>query len=229
MMFGWPDKPTKVEPKYVHGGDNPARIFEIGKYQVTVPDDPEATVTYHVPHYRHGQSDPRTTFPNMEVSDGEVRFPVEDLVPVILSRLDPVDLARALWQNEDVKAEFMSCLTERWSEGGIGDADRRKFLASIKEAIHSKALDAFAYTAQKLERAFGQKWFFYHEIHRVNDGLREAGFEDRDGNPIRLRHEDSDPAFRIGGEHWNDAREHWRAEAARMFAIPADETEQVSA
>lgn len=222
-MFDWPNRPTKVEAQHRITGDNPRRVFQIGKYRVEVPDDPEADATYHVPSYGRGEpTEPRAHFPNMEVRDGEMRIPLEDFAAAVLSRVEPTEIAVALWQDADVRAEFMDALTRRWNERGIDDGDRRKFLAGIKEAIHSKALDEFAYTAQKLERAFGAKWFFYHEVNSVNQRLHEAGYEDREGNPIRLRHEDSDPVFKISGANWNEAREHWRQEAEKMIAAPAE-------
>lgn len=222
-MFGWNDRATKAQEKHRIGGDNPARVISIGygEYEVTIPDDPEADVTYRRPDYRN--SDPRQTFPNMEVRDGEMRIPLDDIVASVLARVEPKEIAIALWGNREVRDEFIDALVTRYSERNVGDVDRRKFLKGVNEAIHSAAIDAFAYTAQKLEHAFGRKWFFYHEINRVNDALHASGYQDAEGNSILLRHEDRDPRFKIGGDDWNEARSHWRQEALRLFSMPADE------
>lgn len=220
-MFGWSDRPTKADVKYLIGGETPGRVVTIGygQYEVTIPDDTEADVTYRKPHYSSG--DPRQTFPNMGVRDGEMRIPLDDIVSAVLARVEPTEIAVALWANDDVRAEFMDALTTRYSERNIGDGDRRAFLHGVKEAVHSKALDRFAAAAAKLEYEFGRKWFFYHEVNRINDWLREREYTDRDGNTLQLHHEDSDGAFKIGGASWNEARDHWRDEALRLFPAQA--------
>ncbi len=216
-MFGWNDKPTRAEARHTIGGDNPARVVTVGygQYEVTIPNDPEADVTYRKPYGVTG--DPRQTFPNMEVRDGEMRIPLEDIVSSILARVDPTEIAVALWANEEVRNEFMDAMVTRYSERNIGDADRRKFLTGVKEAVHSKALDRFGGKAAELEYQFGRKWFFYHQVNQINDWLREGEYKDRDGNTLQLRHEDADAVFKISGASWHEAREHWRQEALRLF------------
>ena len=205
-MYGWNDAPTKADGNSTVNG-NP--VYQIGKYDVTV--HPDKSVTYKQ-RWTHS-TDPRATFPNMEVADGEIRIPVTDLVGLILSRLDPVDLARALWTDDGVKEAFMDCLVHRYNEQGIDDADRRKFLSGVKEAVHSKALDALGSTMASLEYDVSKRSFFYHEINRINDWLHEQGYE------VRLKHEDNDPDFKIGGTHWNEARTYWREEVAKRFEV----------
>ena len=216
-MFGWNDKPTRAEVRHIIGGENPARVVTVGygQYEVTIPNDPEADVTYRKPYGTVG--DPRQTFPNMEVRDGEMRIPLDDIVSSILARVEPTEIAVALWADDGVRNEFIDAMVTRYSEQNIGDSDRRKFLKGVKEAVHSKALDSFAGAASKLEYEFSRKWFFYHEVSRINDWLREMEYTDRDGKPLQLRHEDSDGAFKIGGATWNESRDHWRDEASRMF------------
>lgn len=206
-MYGWNEAPTKAESTMTVN-DEP--VYDIGRYQVTIHKN--GTVTYRT-KYGH-TTDPRATLPNMEISDGEIRIPATDLVGLILSRLDPVDLARALWTDAEVKEAFMECLVHRYNEQGIDDADRRKFLAEVKEAVHSKALDGLASTMASLEYDVSKRSFFYHEVNRINDWLREQGHD------VRLKHDDNDPDFKIGGRHWNEARQHWRDEVVKRFEGP---------
>lgn len=166
-LLNWQDRPTKAEVKH-HISDGEAitaTVYEIGRYVVTVsgPDAPE--VTYRTSR-DHMQADPRKAFPSMEVEDGVLRIPVEDFVPLILSRLEPLEIAQALWQEDGVKSEFMDCLAPCYSRGGIGDDDRRRFLAKIKEAIHSKALDRVASAAQALEHRA-------HQVYQLERWARE--------------------------------------------------------
>lgn len=225
-MFGWSDRPTKVEVRHFIGGDNPAAVFMVGQYEITarganIEPGVELQISYTIPS-RHQEARVSATFPNIEVRDGAMVLPIEDIVEAILARVQPAEIAVALWGDSEVREQFIYALTTRWSKLNVNDADRRKVLAEIKEAIHSKALDAFAYTAQKLEHSFGKKWFFYHEINRVNEWLHQHEIKDADGGTIRLRHEDSDPVFKISGEGWHEAREHWREEAAKLFGSPED-------
>jgi hypothetical protein len=217
MTFGWNEKPTKASPKRYLGGDNPAAVYEIGGYEVTVRHADDVT-TKHL--FRHG-ADPRQTLPNMEIADGEIRIPVTDLVPLVLTRLDPVELARALWQDDDVKESFMDCLATRWSEEGIGDVDRRKFLLRVKEAVHSKAVDDLAETMRKLEFDVGRRFNMFDQIKGINAYLRDLDICRSDGTLLQVQ---TDAAaggtFSIGGTVWEEARDHWRSEVRERFTGP---------
>lgn len=241
MSWGWNERPTKADVKYLISGDAPKVVYKVGQYEVTVPGD-EQEVTYCVPHQRG--HDPREIFPNMDVRDGELRLPITDLVDTILSRIEPVELARALWQNDEVKAEFMSCLTTRYNESGIGGGDRRKFIAEVKEAIHDKALDTLASTMAKLEYEMDRRANHYHEINRINDTLREkdvkVGRSRKDDagewftEMVPLQFDQLDRSIKneesgftrgeleIGGKAWEEARAFWRAEVVKRFPAPAE-------
>ncbi len=240
MSWGWNERATKAEVKHLIGGDTPAVVYNIGRYEVTVPGE-EVAVTYCTPS--HQTTDPRKTFPNMEVADGELRLPVTDLVDVVLSRLRPVELASALWQNDEVKSEFMSCLATRWSQMGLDDPDRRKFLADVKEAIHDTALDRLASTMAKLEYEMNRRSHHYQEIQRINDKLRELDVKVMRGRtneagewvtePVLLQFDQLDRSTKkeesgftrgeleVGGKSWEEARAFWRAEVAKRFVVPA--------
>jgi hypothetical protein len=226
-MFGWNDRPTKAELKHRIGGDSPARVVAVGygHYEVTIPDDPEADVTYKKPYYRTG--DPRSVFPGMEVRDGELRLPLEDITSIILSRVQPAEVAVALWQDDEVKAEFMDALCKRWSERGLGDEDRRKFLSDIKEAVHDEALDKLASAMSSLEYAIAKNYYLHSQIRAINDTLEHYGVTrpprgDEEGpQPLRIKDESQVGEFKIAGTAWNEARDYWRREVLRQFPRPA--------
>lgn len=69
-MFGWNDRATTAEVKYRIGGEKPGRVVSVGwgTYEVTVPDDPNADVTYRGPH--HTNRDPR---PELTVAPDRAR------------------------------------------------------------------------------------------------------------------------------------------------------------
>ena len=228
-MFGWNEKPTVAEVKYRLGGETPARVVTIGygSYEVTIPDNPDADVTYKKP--RHTYGDPRTAFPNMEVTDGVMRIPLDDIVSAILARVKPVDIAVSLWADEEVREQFIYAMGERYSSSNIGDKDRRKFLSEVKEAIHSKALDRLAGAMAKLEYTHSGKFSVWREVDRINNTLEHYGVTrpprgDEDGpQPLRISDPTRDGQFSIGGEVWNEARDYWRDEVARLFPASMEE------
>jgi hypothetical protein len=245
MSYGWHEHPTKAAVKHFVGGDEPRVVYAIGQYEVTVPGA-EVAITYRVPS--HASADPRQSFPNMEVRDGEIRLPVVDLVSEVLSRLDPIELAQALWQNDEVKAAFVDCMVERYSQQGVDDADRRKVLLGLKETVHSVALDKLASAAASMEYAVTREANHYDEVRRINETLRAYDFKvnrvvyDDQGKStgtgdVLLQFDDRErrektPAggwtfgqFEIGGRVWNEARDHWRETVVKHFPAPKADPE----
>lgn len=226
-MFNWNDRPTKAEVKHYIGGDKPARVLTIGQYEITVPaDDPEADITYTVPS-RFRDSDPRGAFPNMEVRDGEMRIPLDDIVSAILARVEPVEVAVALWANDEVRDEFVSAMVERYSQMNVGDPDRRKVLDGLQEAVHSKALDTLSSKMASLEYSVSKRSYLHSEIDRINETLayyevtRPPRGDEVGPQPLRIKGEQQVPEFAITGIAWNRAQAFWRAEVLRQFPMPA--------
>lgn len=241
MTWNWNERPSKAAVKYLLGGDDPRVVYAIGKYEVTVPGK-EREITYRVPS--HSPTDPRQTMPNMEITDGEIRIPVTDLVSEVLSRLDPVELAQALWQNVDVRSEFIECMVSRYSQMGINDPDRRAVLRGLKEAVHSAALDRLANRAAAAEFDVSRCAGHWEEIRRINHVLRDLNVTVKrtiwkDGQPagtedVLLQFNDRDRAqknedgtwtrgvFEVGGQAWNEAREFWRQKVLEEFPGPAE-------
>ena len=224
MMYGWNSSPTKAqETTRLNNADGTHRatVYNVAGYDVVVAVDGGVTYAYRA----HSTSDPIQTFPNMEIRDGEMRLPITDIVGEILKRIDPCDLAQALWtESETAREKFMDALAFRWSREGVDDGDRRKFIDKVKNAVHEKALDRLADKMALLEYAISKRSYFYHEVNQVNEYLRNANCRNSDGTLIQLTHEDNDPDFRINGKHWNGARAFWRDEVLRQFPIPADPT-----
>lgn len=231
-MFGWSDRPTKAEVKY---STDVSRTYSIGwgQFEVTVPNDPEGDVTYCSSRFRWGATDPRQTFPNMEVRDGEMRLPLDDLVGAILDRVEPAEIAIALWANDDVRKEFMDALVTRYNERNIGDEDRRTFLAGIKEAVHDKALDKLADAMSSLEYAIAKNYYLHSEIDKINSTLahyevtRPPRGDEEGPQPLRIKSESQVGEFKIAGTAWNEARDFWRSEVRRQFPMPARQSEAV--
>jgi hypothetical protein len=227
-MYGWNEKPAKADVAHLIGGDNPATVYEVGSYEVTVPGE-ECGITYRH-KYRH-TSDPAATLPNMMISDGEIRIPITDLVGEVLKRLEPAELAKALWTNEEVRAEFIEALSYRYMFEGVEDKDRREFLRKVKEQVHSVAMDRLAEVMATQEYAAREKAHYYNRVNHfqywwgaVQETLRkwpEALEAVRFGHGAAFKPlTEDDPDFRIGGKHWNEARDFWRDEVLKQFPKP---------
>jgi hypothetical protein len=244
-MYGWNERSTKAKLKHFAGGDQPRAVFEIGEYEVEIgttvsgKDEhgsdryAEPAVTYRS-KYRH-TTDPRATLPGLEISDGQIRIELTDLVGLVLSRLEPADLARALWSDSNVRDEFMRCLSERYASDDFDDGDRRKFLAAVKETVHQATVDKLASIMSTKEFDVCRYLHAGHEINRINQVLTRLDVRvpsetspegvllqfDRLDNSVKL----PDGNFKRGdlevsGRAWNESREFWRKEVLKQFPMP---------
>lgn len=232
-MYGWDQAPTKLEAKHLIGGDKPAAVFDLGSYEITIAGE-EPQVTYRH-KYRRESTDPRCTLPNMDIDDGEIRIPITDLVGEVLSRLEPADLARALWSEQSVRDEFTKAMTSRYMEGGVEDADRRKLLHGIQREVHSTKLDQLAdlmatqeYAARETAHRQRAQYLFSYWIKAVEETLSSRYPEALEA--LRAGHgfgevfiqDPEQKDFSIGGKHWNEARDYWRAEVLKQFPHPPE-------
>ena len=212
MTFSFTDRPAKLQPKHILGGERGAKVYAVGRHTVTVYDDGE--VTCQQDRY---EGDPRRTLPNLEIIDGQIRIAMEDLIDEILARIEPEELAVSLWANDEVKDRFMDALSERFSQGNVGDADRRKFLDKVKEQVHDKALDGLTAAMAKMEYTISTGWSCWREVDACNEWLAYNDIRDADGNPYRLKNPSFNDQFKIGGPTWNEARDHWRHEIRQQL------------
>jgi hypothetical protein len=185
--------------------------------------------------HRGVNGDPRSTLPNMEICDGALVIPIADIVDEIIARADPVDLAEALWQNSEVRARFVECMSERYTEAGVDDEDRRSLLAKVGAVVHGQALDKLADAMVGLERDAVRRAAYWQQVRGVNDTLRNhdvrvsRSVKNDDGTwgtELVLLQMQLDPeAENIPGRAWNEAREFWRKEVLRQFPMPAEDAQ----
>lgn len=231
-MYGWSTRPTKVEIKNFVNGD---AVFDVGRYRVTAPGlAADAAVTYVTEN--RSSADPRRTFPNMAVEDGVLKIHVEDIVDEMLTRLEPVDLVRQLWQNADVREAFMECLVETYMDGSMSDADRRSFLQKIRETIHTQAITKLSERFRDSEYALSKSVYYWEQVQRANQTIARAEESVRQalGQPTerpaseqteifhlpRIRDDGQDPLTKIGGTAWCECRDWWRARVSELFPGP---------
>lgn len=229
-------KRPAATPAYTDGNTGEDVYVEYRAYstfEYRVPAGTPVTREHKSRNYRTTNSDPRSTFPNMEVTDGSLVIPITDIVDEIVARAEPVDLALALWQHDEVRAHFIECAAERYSQGGVGDGDRRLFLAKVQHVVHSVALDKLADAMTGIERETIRKSAYYQEVARINDTLRNLDIkvsrsvkndDGTWGSELVLLQMRVDPdAEMVSGKGWQEAREFWRKEVLRQFPLPAQE------
>lgn len=187
---------------------------------------------------RHGASGSM----RVEVGDGELRFPLEDLVPLVLERLDISELAQMIMGNEEARRAILTSLAAYYNDHYIEDADRRFWIAKVQAAIHSKKLDEIAFAMARIENGVAQMGYdamrdiaFGNVLsYLVADLMRFLGCEWRQaqeiGDALARRHDALPPdkglvdfrpyvnALGSGANAWNDARDHWRAQVEVLFA-----------
>lgn len=217
--MSWMDREAHAEPRSYNGGDDPAAVYTIGRYEVTVygatPQNP-ARVTYR--SNRYNKTEPRATLPNMAIDDGEIRIPITDLVDEVLARVTPAGLCEAMWSEKSVRDAFCDALCRRYNEVGVVDEDRRKVIAGIKDAIHNKACDELLTAMSLIEYEVARGAHFYDQVYRINTELQRLDVRDAHGVPWRINL--NDKIVTVGGQAWTEAREHWRQEIIKRFPAP---------
>jgi hypothetical protein len=246
----WGNRASLKEPDIAPEGE---RVFNVGGYSITVPDDREQPAKVASLYNRWGASE--NPMPNMSFSEGEMRIPVEDFVDLILRRVPAEELAEGLWHDPVVRERFIYCMVNRWA-GAVEDEDRRKVLDGIQVQIHAKAIDHAIERLNAIEsnlraatqrsRWEGIQYGHYTGIYeRYKDALlelREAGKIDDDGYRRRLElqttpdalkkyaMDEADPVVKEStGPSWYESRDFWRAKLAEAFPEPINEVPAVTA
>jgi len=238
----WGNRANNQMPSATVNGD---RVFSVGGYTITVPDDHDQPAKVASQYRSWGRSE--NPMPNMSFSDGEMRIPVEDFADLILRRVPAAELAEGLWREDEVRERFIECMAERWGSDGITDEDRRALLNKIQVAIHSKAIDRAVERLNKYEEGLRAQTNYYrwrNTEHGIYDQLferfkvtlwemREKGLLDDEGveerlrtvyTPERLREfndEIKDPVMRESvGPQWHESRDYWRHVLSEAFPEP---------
>lgn len=243
----WGNRASLKEPDLVQ---NDERVFKVGGYSITVPNDPAQPAK--VAHsYRHwGASE--NPMPNLSFSDGEMRIPVEDFADLILRRVPADELAEGLWHDDDVRERFVYCMANRYA-GCVTDEDRRTFLNEIQVAIHAVAIDraiermnnlesnARSYSNRSRWRAdeLGHYVGLYENYKNTLYEMREKGLLNdeqigqrlnRHTTPEQLKvyHEEiADPVIRESvGAEWRESRDYWRKQLEAFFPEPVAAAQQ---
>lgn len=165
---------------------------------------------------------------NVTIGDGELRFPLEDLVPLILERFAVRDLAEMICADQEARSAVLDALAHRYNEMGIGDSDRRYWIAKTKESIHDKALDTLTYSMTRIEHAVAQLGYramadiAYENVLRHE--LRERGIPHEEAfaarYPVSQALVDLKPyvdTVGSGKDAWEAARDFWREQTLALF------------
>jgi hypothetical protein len=219
ITAGWRNSPRTFEPSHQTHDDRP--VWKIDGVYVSVDGGKLSVEPIH-----------RSATPEMriEVHDGELRLPLEDLVPQVLDRLDVADLAQMICADEGARRVILDALARRYNEMGVEDADRRHWLAAVQSEVHDKKLDELTYAMTRIEHAVAQMGYramgdihydnvLRHELERA--GLdAEAALERSQRFRPNQHLVDFKPYVATighGQDAWNDARDYWRSQLATLF------------
>jgi hypothetical protein len=242
----WGNRASLKEPEITGSGE---RVFRVGGYSITIPDEVDQPAKVASVYNRWGASE--NPMPNLSFSDGEMRIPVEDFVDLILRRVPADELAEGLWADASVRERFVHCMAHRYS-GDLEDADRRKLLNEIQVVIHAVAIDraierlnhlesnARSYSNQFRWRAseLGHYTGLYRRYQETLYEMRSAGLLTDEQVSQRLKslttpdglkeyHEGiADPINRESvGPEWRASRDYWRGRLEEVFPEPASAIE----
>lgn len=237
----WYSTPRAIEPE---GHDHDGKPYwKVEGVTIRVQGE---TLQLSAPRYGD------TRHMRVEVADGELRFPLEDLVPLVLERLDITELSRMICGDKDARREVLDALARKYNEHSIEDDDRRYWIAKVKAAVHDAKLDALVYQMSRIEHGVAQTGYRALDAiawgnvfnHAIVELLRFLGAEYRQAREVademeRHRFERYRSPFLELKPHltdilgartaWDEARDFWRERAAALFAnveIP-DEVEDL--
>ena len=113
-----------VEPEF-RDADRNEDVYRVhrpyGSTEFRVPSGTEVRMQDARWSNRSSSADPRHTLPNISVEGDAIVIPFCDIVEMVVARAEPAELAKSLWQNDDVREQFIYCMEERYSSGNIGD------------------------------------------------------------------------------------------------------------
>lgn len=224
LMVDYSKRANKIESKL---SDETNQYYDIGEYQVGINKETgEVTYRDRTNHRGNHHDEIKETFPNMTCSNGELRIHVADVVTEILKRMEPVEIAQALWKAEDVRKEFIYCMTAYYSSDDITNKERVEFLHSVKEEVHSSNMRKLVNAMVNIESELGRRSFFYQEVNSANDWLKRVEeqlrdkYEDQSIELPRLKHEERDEKFKLFGTNYQENQAHWRQLLEAKFPAP---------
>jgi hypothetical protein len=233
----WNERESEATVKHRVGAEGGPYnvVYEVGDYQVTlcapVPgetrEDPKVTYA----HRRRGRSDPRDVMPNIEVQDGALVIPLEDLVGEVLKRMSPAEVAQALLKDAEVREQFVESLVSIYSSDDIGDKERRALLVGVKEAVHSTEVAALASKMAEREFYLCKNVHHWDQVRQINQLLKDRDIRStwvREGETVGdlIQFKELDTGrdeLAIGGKAWNESRDYWREKMAELFPGPKAE------
>ena len=219
--------PRKLTSDGTTNGDH---YFRVDGCQVTIRkgDDGEPYLEIQAQSFYSNSGDPKKHFPSMTVEQGQVHISIEDFVPLILERMEPIEVAIGLCQNSDIREEVVDQLASLWSSDTFTDDDRRRLLRGIKERLHTCRINVLARHMQGIEYEMSKLAQHHQQMIAFNHVLDVYGARRPDGSKVEF---DVPPlpidvAISLSKGTWAEARDYWRQRVEEMFQfIPDPEPE----
>lgn len=234
----------KVDHEITNNGRS-GKVHSLNDFHITVWEDGEVTAQRKY----YASSDPKTTFPNMSVSDGAVTFPIEDLISFIIARISVTELAEGIISDDEARTALIDKLAERYNSPGFDDQDRRRFLTAVQQQIYAIAVDRAIERLNYAEETLRAKHNYYR-WRKVEAGhyrtlyerykatlyeLREAGkiddviiqkrlelFSSPDTLDTYIESHRDPIVSESAGPNWTESRNFWREHLLKYFPEPTE-------
>ncbi len=233
----WGNRASLKEADQVYENE---RVFKVGGYSITVPNDPGQPAKVASLYNRWGRDE--SPMPNMSFSEGEMRIPVEDFADLILRRVPADELADGLMRDETVREKFIYVMAHRYA-GIMEDEDRRKFLHEVQVSIYAKAIDRAIerlnhHETGERSRVDYYRWKavelghysgIYRDVLAIigDDEEKRQRFASMHIHPDKLEEYikgNRDPAaVESTGPSWHESRDYWRKRLEEFFPEPNPE------
>lgn len=212
-------------------------VHSLNDFDITVWADGEVTARRKY----YASSSPNKTFPNMEVREGSINLPIEDLVEFILARITPEELADGIIADDKAREALVHKMSERYSSPTFLQGDRRAFLTQVQQQVYAEVLDRVIERLNNAETNKRSKddyyrfkgieigWYkglYEHALRLVEgDDEKTRALTTRHSSPDKLAayiKENRDPAATESvGPQWHESRDFWRKELMKFFPEPA--------
>lgn len=177
-------------------------------------------------------------FPNIEVVEGCVSFPIEDIIEMALRAADDGTLSRILFENQQVRREFIDSIGDSYGALSVSNPERRRLLHRMQSDVHDAALDRACTILADIERKLTHVWASRQYEEQANNVLsahadnlwrayQKAQKENRaltdPLEPEKVHRLSPEPDIPSHGKTYEEVRAYWRDRLEERFAPPSED------
>lgn len=220
-------------------------VHSLNEFDITVWEDGEVTARRKY----YTRTTPEATFPNMEVADGTISLPIEDLVSCILARISAKELAEGILPDDEAREALVEAMAERYRSPGFEDDDRRTFLTKVQQQVYADAIGRAVERLNKAEEGHRARDDYYrwrkveighyrsiyeYVVTLLGSILKDDPASDKRLEAFRAGHmspdkldafisDHRDPVVKESvGAQWHESRDFWRKRLEEFLPEPTE-------